>query len=134
MKEFFKKNLVYILLAIIIVLSIVCICFIVDKCCKTKVKTLTCTLKKDNQINKQIIKYDNTGTITDIEYFMIVNYENKDEYEQNKTALKNDSKAKVEFNDKKLTITHTFDREKTDQKQWYVYEVDVFEEAGYTCK
>ena len=133
MKNFIKKNIVYILVSVIVLLVIICTYFIVEKCTSTNISKLVCTLENEERKDTHLIKYDRSGKLIFDEYSVTLNYESKDEYDRAKQDA-DSNMFKYKFDDKKLKITHTLLNSDVTDEQWYIQFVKVLETNGYTCK
>ena len=140
MVEFIKKNLIYILVGVIIILAViigVCTCLIINKPSSSKGGSIVCTDAKTNA--KQKINYDEIGKITSREYETTLTYEDKNEYNAIKDYYKT-NKMTYKANDKEKTIISTEvvenfkDENEKEIDVWVVTYQKTLESSGYTCK
>ena len=139
-----KLNLVYI--GIILVLSIICIFFLIDKCLSNKNKKVVCTMeqKEINNVITETITYDKTGRVLDDEYKITVTYEDDNVYNAAKEEIAKNAKdylSEYKYNEKARKITHTYkadyttkDEDGNDVYDWYFTHVKTAEKSGYICK
>ena len=141
MVNFVKKNLVYILLGIIIVLVVaigICICLIVNKPAYNGGK-IVCTKTDTGTTNKEIVSYDKTGKLVSREYTTTITYKDDENYEAAK-GYYNTTKLKYKTDDKNKSIAVTTEAEPIKNEDgeevvgWYVAYQKTLEANGYTCK
>lgn len=142
-----KKNLIYIILSILLLISIsINIYLLVKKESKnnTEYNFYKCSLieKEDGYENKKtsIIKYDNIGRaiFENIEYREKFN--NDEEYKMVKEARMNVKENNYEYIDNEHSIVdryeidHSINDKNIEKFSWVKYIIDEYKKNDYTCK